>query len=178
MKGRLNIYDINNSAYLEKDIENTIERIGDLYDIQFLKDKIVFVSKIKFPTNACWVSNETISIFNESVPIIKSIIKDVYSILEGIFVFKYKKFDKPKLENKYIYLKELREFNNKLKHHNTKNITFQLVSIVNINERTLDCLIQYKYQEDIKISVVQLAEFFQLFFNILEAEEVIKINRK
>lgn len=178
MAERLNVYDINNASYLEKDIENTIDRIGDLYEINFLKNKIAFVSKIKFPENVSWASNETINIFNESIPIIKSIIKDIYSILEGVFVFKYKKFDKPKLEKKYLYLKELREFNNKLKHHNNKNIVFQLVSIVNINEQTLDCMIQYKYEEDTKISIISLVEFFQLFFNILETEEVIEIDRK
>lgn len=178
MNERLNVYDINNYAYLEKDIEITIDKIGNLYEIHFLKNKIVFVSKIKFPENASWISNETTNTFNESIPIIKSIIKDIYSILEGVFVFKYKKFDKLKQEKKYIYLKELREFNNKLKHHNNKNVTFQLVSIININQQTLDCMIQYKYEEDVQISIISLAEFFKLFFNILEAEEIIQIDRE
>ena len=46
MNERLNVYDINNYAYLEKDIEITIDKIGNLYEIHFLKNKIVFVSKI------------------------------------------------------------------------------------------------------------------------------------
>ena len=55
----------------EKDIEITIDKIGNLYEIHFLKNKIVFVSKIKFPENASWISNETTNTFNESIPIFK-----------------------------------------------------------------------------------------------------------
>lgn len=175
---KLNVYDLNNSAYLTEDIENVIDRIGSLYEIRFLKDKIEFTSKIKFPENASCVSDETTKIFNEAIPVIKSIITDLYSILEGIFVFKNGEFDKPNQEKKYKYLKELREFNNKLKHHKTKKVIFNLTTIVNINQKTLDCMIQYKYDTDTKINILSLSQFFQLFFVILEAEEIIKIERK
>ncbi len=178
MTRKLNVYDLNNSASLIEDIENVIERIGNLYEIRFLKDRIEFVSKIKFPENASWISDETTKIFNETVPVIKSIITDIYSILEGIFVFKKGKFNKPKEEEKYKYLEELREFNNKLKHHNTKNVVFNLTSIININQGTLDCMIQYKYDTDSKISTLLLVQFFQLFFVIMEAEKIIELERK
>lgn len=178
MINRLNIYDLNNSAFLYEDIENVIGRIGNFYEVQFLKDKINFISKIKYPENASWVSEETAKIFNESVPIIKSIIKDIYSIIEGVYVAKKGKFDKPRVEKKYEYLNVLREFNNKLKHHNNKNVIFNLTSIVNIHEQTLDCWIQYKFGNDEKISTLPLVKFFQLFFVILEDEEIIKIDRK
>lgn len=178
MTQKLNVYDLNNSAYLEEDIENVIDRIGDLYEIEFLKERIKFTSKIKFPEDAFWISDETTKKFNESIPVIKSIVKDIYSILEGVYVAKNGKFDKPNLEIKYKYLKELREFNNKLKHHNTKKVVFNLVSIVNINEKTLDCLIQYKYDNEKEISILPLVQFFQLYFKILEDENIIEIDRK
>ncbi|MDO6804008.1 hypothetical protein Q4595_16300 [Wenyingzhuangia sp. 1_MG-2023] len=178
MKNKINIYDLNNPAYIEKDIEDVISRIGHLYEIQFCKDQIKFVSKINFSKKAHWVSNETSKIFNETIPIIKSIIKDIYSILEGIFVAKYGKFNKPKTEIKYELLRTLREFNNKLKHHNNKNVVFNLSSMVNINSYTLDCLIQYKYENESKINAINLVEFFQLFFVIMEDEEIIKLDRK
>ena len=178
MTRKLNVYDLNNSAYLTEDIENVIDRIGNLYEIHFLKDKIEFVSKIKFPENASWASDETTKTFNETVPIIKSIITDMYSILEGIFVFKNGEFDKPKEEKKYKYLRELREFNNKLKHHNTKNVVFNLTSIININLGTLDCVIQYKYDIDEKINILSLVQFFQLFFEIMETEKIVELDRK
>jgi hypothetical protein len=178
MTRKLDVYDLNNSAYLSEDIENVIDRIGNLYEINFLKDKIQFTSKIKFPENASWVSDETTKVFNETIPIIKSIITDLYSVLEGVFVFKNGKFDKPNQEKKYKYLEELREFNNKLKHHNTKKVVFSLTSVININQKTLDCMIQYKYDTDEKINILQLVQFFQLFFDILEAEDIINIERK
>ncbi len=178
MTKNLNIYDLNNSAYLYEDIENVIGRIGNLYEIQFQKDRIKFISKIKYPEDASWISNETAKIFNESIPLIKSIIKDIYSIIEGIFVDKNGKFDKSRVENKYKHLKVLREFNNKLKHHNNKNIIFNLTSMVNIHEQTLDCYIQYKYENETKIWILPLVEFFQLYFIIMEDEDIIKLDRK
>ena len=178
MTNKLNIYDLNNSAYLTEDIENLIDRIGNLYQIRFLKDKIEFISKIKFPENAFWISDETTKTFNQAIPIIKSIITDIYSLLEGVFVFKNGEFDKLKQEKKYNYLKELREFNNKLKHHNTKKVVFNLTSIININLKTFDCIVQYKYDTDTKINILPLVQFFELFFVIMETEEIIKINRK
>eukprot|EP01093_Parvamoeba_rugata_P012091 TRINITY_DN346_c0_g1_i13.p1 TRINITY_DN346_c0_g1~~TRINITY_DN346_c0_g1_i13.p1 ORF type:complete len:107 (-),score=18.50 TRINITY_DN346_c0_g1_i13:64-384(-) len=93
MTQKLNVYDLNNSAYLEEDIENVIDRIGVLYEIEFLKERIKFTSKIKFPEDAFWISDETTKKFNESIPVIKSIVKDIYSILEGVYVAKNGKFD-------------------------------------------------------------------------------------
>ncbi|WP_439185806.1 hypothetical protein [Carboxylicivirga taeanensis] len=178
MTNKLNIYNLNNSAYLFEDIEDVISRIGQLYEVHFQKNRIRFVSKIKYPENAAWVSEETTKVFNESVPLFKSIIKDIYSIIEGIFVSKNGKFDKPKIEEKYSNLKVLREFNNKLKHHNNKYVVFNLTSVVNIHPRTLDCWIQYKYETETRISSIPLVEFFELFFVIMEDENIIEIDRK
>lgn len=135
-------------------------------------------SKIKYPENAFWMSDEVTKIFNEQISTIKSIIKDIYTIIEGIFVAKNGKFDKIALEIKYPKLKTLREFNNKLKHHNNKNVTFNIVSIININYQTLDCIIQYKYDKAAQIETILLTNFFELFFLILEDEGVITIDRK
>jgi exonuclease III len=91
----------------------------------------------------------------------------MYSIIEGIYVAKKGKFDKPEAEKKYEYLNVLREFNNKLKHHNNKNVIFNLTSIINIHAQTLDCWIQFKYENNKKIRTLPLVKFFQLFFIIL-----------
>lgn len=178
MTKKVNIYDLNNACYLYEDIENVINRIGNLYEVQFLKEKINFISKIKYPQDASWISDETSKVFNELVPIFKSIIKDIYSIVEGIYVAKKGKFDKPRVEKKYEHLCTLREFNNKLKHHNNKKVVFNLTSIVNIHVQTLDCWIQYKYENEEKISTFPLVEFFHLFFIIMEDEDIIKLERK
>lgn len=178
MKQKLNIYDLNNSSYLYEDIENVINRIGDLYEMQFFKDKVSFISKIKFPKSASWVSDQTSKIFNELIPIFKSIIKDIYSIIEGVFVYKKGKFDKPLVEKKYKHLSILREFNNKLKHHNNKKVIFNLTSVINIHPQTIDCWIQYKYESEDKICSVPLVEFFHVFFMILEDEDIITLERK
>lgn len=178
MTQKLNIYDLNNASYLYEDIENVINRIGDLYEVQFFKDNVSFISKIKFPENTSWVPDETSKVFNELIPVFKSIIKDIYSIIEGVFVYKKGKFDKPLVEKKYKHLCILREFNNKLKHHSNKKVIFNLTSIINIHPHTIDCWIQYKYESEDKISSVPLVEFFNLFFMILEDEGIITLERK
>ncbi len=178
MTQKINIYDLNNSYYLYQDVEHTIDKIGELFEVNFLKARIEFVSKIKYPENAFWISDEVMQIFNGKIPAIKSIIKDVYATIEGIFVAKKGKFDKPSLEMKYPKLKILRELNNKIKHHNNKKITFNITSVINIHATTLDCLIQYKYENVAKIETIQLSKLFELFFLILEDEEIIIIDRK
>lgn len=178
MPNKINIYDLNNSYYLYEDIEHTIDKIGELFEIEFFKTKINFVSKMNFPENAFWFSDEVIQKFNEKIPTIKSIIKDIYATIEGIFVAKNGKFDKIGLEKKYPDLKILREFNNKIKHHNNKNITFNITSIVNIQSKTFDCMIQYQFEESSQIEIVLLSKLFELFFLILEDEDLISIDRK
>ena len=178
MAQKLSIYDLNNSYYLYEDIENIISRIGYLYEIDFQKDNIKFTSKVKFSENVSLISEEATNVFNESVPVIKSLVRDIYAIIENVFVAKYGKFNKLKVEKSYIYLKELREFNNKLKHHNDKNVIFNLVSIINVYDKTFDYMIQYKYENEEKISIMNLFDFFQLYFVIMEAEMIIEIDRK
>jgi hypothetical protein len=178
MDKRIDIYDLNNSYYLHGDMEHTIDKIGDLFEINFYQIKIEFISKIKYPETTFWASDEVTKIFNDQIPTIKSIIKDIYSIIEGIFVAKNGKFDKPRLEIKYPELKILREFNNKLKHHNNKNIIFNIISLANVQSKTLDCIIQYKYENTTQIEIIQLTIFFELFFLILEDENIITIERK
>ena len=178
MDRELNIYDLNNSYYLYEDVEHTIDAIGSLFEINFFRSKIEFISKINYPEDAFGISDEVTKKFNAQVPVIKGIIKDIYSLVEGIFVDKSGKFDKSGLEGKYPDLKVLREFNNKLKHHNNKHITFNIVSIINIQSRTLDCMVQYKYDKESKIEIIPLYNFFELFFLILEDEDIISIDRK
>ena len=50
--------------------------------------------------------------------------------------------------------------------------------MININSQTLDCLIQYKYDKAAQIETILLTKFFELFFSILEDEDVITIDRK
>lgn len=178
MSQKISIYDLNNSYYLYEDIENVINRIGCLYEIDFQNDNIKFTSKVKFSENVSWISEENTKVFNESVPVIKSLVRDMYAIIENVFVAKYGKFAKLKVEKSYTYLRELREFNNKLKHHNDRNVVFNLVSIININNNTFDYMIQYKYENEEKINIMNLFNFFQLYFDIMEAEKIIEIDRK
>jgi|GEM_PF-6331059 len=178
MTKKRNIYDLNNSYYLYEDVEHMVDKIGDLFEVNFFKDKIQFVSKIKYPENAFWISDEVIQIFNEKIPAVKSIIKDIYSIIEGIFVTKKGNFDKIGLESSYPELKILREFNNKLKHHTNKNVIFNIILMANIVPKTLDYVIQYKYDNSAHIEVILLSKFFELFFIILETENIITIDRR
>jgi hypothetical protein len=178
MDREVNVYDLNNSYYLYDDIEHTIDAIGTLFEINFFKSKIEFISKINYPEDAFWISDEVTETFNAQVPVIKGIIKDIYALIEGISVAKSGKFDKSGLEGKYPELKILREFNNKLKHHNNKHVTFNVVSIINIQSKTLDCIVQYNYDKASQIEIIPLHNFFEIFFLILEDEDIISIDRK
>ena len=84
MTKKINIYDLNNSYYLYEDIDHTINKIGELFEVEFLKNKINFISKMNFPANAFWFSDDVNQKFNENIPNIKSIIKDIYATIEGI----------------------------------------------------------------------------------------------
>lgn len=178
MSKKINVYDLNNPYYLYEDIEHTIDKIGELFEVVFLQSKIEFISRINFPEDAFWFSDEVTKIFNEKIPVIKGIIKDIYAAIEGLYVAKNGVFNKALLEKKYPDLKILREFNNKLKHHNTRNVTFHVVSIVNIQVKTLDCIIQYQYGAGTPIQMIPLAQLFALFFLILEDENIVTIDRK
>lgn len=177
MSKKIGIYDLNNAFYLTEDIDAILTHVGELYDVNFLKSSNTYIPKTS--NNSHWASQESHQIFNSLVPKFKTITKDMYSVLEGVFTHKYGKFDKPGLEQKYQYLKELRLFNNKLKHHNNREAEINLLKFASIdnNKHLLDCQITFKYRKAEKIDLIRFVNLIDVFLHILEEENIIVINR-
>lgn len=119
-KERTGIYDLDNSYYLYQDIEDILDSISNMYDIKFGVKSTEYTSKIFLSNEHHWASNKSAETFNKLVPKVKSLTKDMYSIIEGIYTSKRGEFKKIELEKEYKNLKEFRIFNNKLKHHNDR----------------------------------------------------------
>ena len=176
-KERLPVYDLNNSYFLYGDIEMTLDQISELFEIDFQKGKNVYKSKIVVSKEHSWISNECTSEFNKMIPKIKSITKDMYSLIEGIYKYKDGKFDKPEKEKKNPYLKELRILNNKFKHHDNREANILLTQISNItdNGTGIDCYIRFEYLKTKENITILFCNLVNVFIQILEKENIIDI---
>lgn len=174
------IYDLNNGHFLFEDIEVLLDEISELYELTFDKANTTYTPKTSISSEHSWVSDETTKTFNKLVPKIKSMTKDMYSIIESINKSKRGTFDKQKLEKRFTNLKELRLLNNKFKHFDNQSVDVSLTSLVMMQSEKylLDCHVNYKYSHGpVKHSSKRFSEFIQVFLNILESEKLISINR-
>lgn len=175
----MGVYNLNNIVYLEKDITSIFNRISNLYDVEFKKEVTLFHSKLKVDENIHWASKECIEIFNNLIPEVKSLHKDMYSVIENIFTARKGKF-KPieKLEPLIPHFKEFRLFNNKLKHYKNKEAEINILKRVDIlpNGYYIDISCQFKYPND--FIILNFSQFIGIFINLLEAENIITIDRK
>lgn len=178
-KKNVAIYNLNNPFFLYEDVEAALDDISNLYDVKFGINQIEYISKIFIPKEIHWVSDKSVEIFNKSIPKIKSITKDMYSIIEGIFKARKGNFDKLNLERQYPNLRELRLFNNKLKHHENRDFDINLTKIAMLGEsgHLMDCFLQFKNLKTNELSLVRFANLINVFFIILETEEIITIDR-
>lgn len=172
------IYDLNNLSYLQNDIENLFERIDSLYSVDFNNN--AFISKTRPDEGHHWTSDESNNVFNNLIPIVKTLTKDSYAIIETIFKDELGKFDGTVidgLEIKYDNFKEYRLLNNKLKHHKDKEaeITLTKIALMDGNGHFIDVFINYKYPD--KFNGLFFSELLKLFIKILEDKKVIEINR-
>ena len=179
-KERTPIYDLDNSYFLYQDIEDVLNLISELYDIKFGLKKNDFNSKTILSKEHHWASNKSIETFNKLVPKLKSLTKDMYSIIEGVYKSKTGKFNKPELEKKYKFFKEFRVFNNKLKHHNDREATIKLteISMIKEKETIIGCYIQFNYIKTEKTELIRFTDLINVFFKILEDENIINIIRE
>ena len=136
-----NIYSLNESNFLYKDVEDIIKIISDLYNYSFKEGRIVFMPKTSVSNKYSMFSKEVTDEFNKLVPRLKSLVRDIYALIENIFVAKYGEFKKLKLEEKYEFLKELRLLNNKLKHYANKGVEITLTqcTLSEGQDYTIDC---------------------------------------
>ncbi|MEQ8531613.1 MAG: hypothetical protein RIB86_07160 [Imperialibacter sp.] len=126
-----------------------------------------------------WASPESVEKFNLKIPFFKSLLKDMYAIIEAVYR-KNGTFDIQDIEMKFKHFKEFRLLNNKLKHFENKSIEVDIISTNLIgypNSPTYqEVLCQYKYKTG-EIEVVKFAKFVLLFFTILEQHKLITVER-
>ena len=173
----MGIYDLNNVYYLEHDIKTIFESIDKLYRVEFKLDKTHLHSKTLIDNSHHWTSDVCKETFNNLVPAIKSLHKDMYALLETIFISKTGKFNKPALEIKYQYLKEFRLLNNKFKHFNDKEAEINLTEIVLMEPagHVIDIFCTFIYPSNFE--ALRFSTFIEVFLKILEDENIISISR-
>lgn len=173
----MGIYDLNNIQYLEHDIENILNRIDNLYKIEFKIEKTSYYPKTLVDKKHHWTSKVCNDTFNKLIPEVKSLHKDMYAFLETIFKSKTGDFKKLELEKKYPYLKEFRLLNNKLKHYNDTEAEIKLTQIVMIvqHEHLIDIYCNFKYND--RLESIRFCDFIEIFLKIIEDEKVIYITR-
>jgi|TARA_B110000240_G_C13420730_1_gene419358 hypothetical protein len=179
-KEKTGIYDLDNSYYLYQDIEDILDSISNIYEIKFGVKSTEYESKIILSNEHHWTSNESAGTFNKLVPKIKSITKDMYSIIEGIYTSKRGEFKKIELEKEYKNLKEFRILNNKLKHHNDREAKITLTELSMLTEKgsLIDCYLQFRYIKSDKFEALRFTDLINVFFKILEDEKIITISRE
>jgi len=166
------IYDLDNINYLEHDLETLLDRLSDIYDIKFIKEKIEIIPKISDISKTFWASEENTIEFNKHVPNYKSLIRDMYAFVENITVFKLKKYDYSIFEAKYPNFKEFRLLNNKLKHQEKKSTEISFTKIVLIDQNLFDLCCNFKYPD--KLEVVMYSKFVIIFLTIIKDFKLIE----
>ncbi len=173
----MSIYDLNNIKYLELDIESILNRIGELYKVDFKKTKTSYYPKTLVDNKHHWTSEICKNTFNKLIPEVKSLHKDMYAVLETIFKSKTGNFKKFQLERKYPYLKEFRLLNNKFKHYNDTEAGITLTELVIMEQHghLIDIYCNFKYKDSFE--ALRFCDLIDTFLKILEDENVISITR-
>lgn len=180
-KQEVPLYDLNNSYFFYEDIELILDEISNLYDIEFKSDRNVYMPKTTVSTKHFWLSDECKKAFNKMIPKFKSLTKDMYSIIESIYKSKTGNFNISVLETRYMYFKEFRLFNNKLKHFEVKRVDIKLSEMVLMAEKghLIDTYLYFDYLNNDKSQnqAIRYSDFIDIFLSILEDENIISINR-
>jgi hypothetical protein len=176
------IYDLNDISFLQHDIENNLNTIDCLYDIKFKRNGNEYYPKTIVSKENYWTSEVCKTAFNNIVPIAKSLLKDMYAVLESYFKAKNGSFnqsDKHYLENKYNHLKELRLINNKFKHYtdSSAEITLTEMVIMESDGHHIDMLCNFNYKDG-SFLALRLADLIDVYLTILEDQKVIAIHRE
>lgn len=170
----MSVYSFDNAYYLYEDISHVLKRISDLYDFKETEEPNFLSSKRFLADGIHWASEEGQNAFNKLIPEIKSIHKDMYHLIECVAKDKNgKNFDVRTLEAKYEYLPLMRDFNNKIKHANKRNIDVTYIAILDGQSQQVEILV---YDKDNQKTLLY-SNFIILFFKILEDYEIITVRR-
>lgn len=168
-------YNLDNVVFLERDIKMVFNRLDNLYEINAEDGQLAIAPKVKYDASKFAWGQEAADKFNNMIPEIKSIHKDMYSIIEAIYKNNPRKQDDVKeLEKKYPKLRLFRLLNNKFKHFDTTKAYDQIrVLHTAVPEReAVEVWIQFIKGEH--IDHVLYPEFIVLFFKVLWDYNVIR----
>ena len=170
----MSIYDLNNIFFLQHDIESILNKIDQLYKVDFQKNRTTFQPKTIVDKKHHWTSELCDNAFNNLIPLVKSLHKDMYAVLETIFKSKKGSFDKPFLEKKYTLMKEFRLLNNKFKHYNNREADINLTKIVfpEPQGQRVDVFCNFKYENNLEGAMYY--KFIETFLQILKDEKIIQ----
>ena len=171
----MGIYDLNDIGYLKHDIENILNRISQLYKTEFRKDGNFYFSKTVVDNKHHWASQSCRETFNNIIPAAKSLHKDMYAVIENIFIASTGEFDTQSLEQKYPHLKPFRLLNNKLKHFNKAQITLVQLVVMESQGHFIDIYCNFKSKD--KLETLRFCDFIDTFLKILEDKNIISIER-
>lgn len=171
------VYDLNNISFLAHDIEKVLNKINSLYRVTFSKSETIFYPKRIADNTKHWTSNETNEVFNKIIPEVKSLHKDMYSIIESISKANKGIFKKDELETRFENFKEFRLLNNKFKHFNNQQADISLTQIVVMEQgqHLIDIYVNFKYNDNFK--ACRYCEFIDTFLRIMEELSIIKVER-
>ena len=172
----MQIYDLNQAYYLWEDIQEIIDRIGSLYTIEKVNNKRFIKSASEVLGKPSMVSKENEIAFNKLIPKLKSLHKDMYSLMEAITKYKNDgEFNINDLASKYNNFDEFRHLNNKFKHFDTKGIAITLTSLVMMesNKSIIDAYCNFKKPDD-SFSTIRYPEFIETFLVFLNDYDLIR----
>jgi hypothetical protein len=173
----MGIYDLNNIHYLKHDVDAILSKVNEMYFVQFGPEQSIYISKKRVDNKVHWTSEVCKEAFNAMIPGVKSLVKDMYAVIEVIFKSKTGTFQKLILEKKYSLLQEFRLLNNKFKHHDDREAEINLTELVMMDQQVhiIDVYINFKYPD--RFNAVRVSDLIDTFLKIMEDENVIEINR-
>ncbi|HRP37019.1 MAG: hypothetical protein BGO87_07420 [Flavobacteriia bacterium 40-80] len=173
----MNLYDLNQAYYLWEDIKEIIDRIGTLYTIEKVNGQRFIKSITETPETTIF-SKENEVIFNQLVPKIKSLHKDMYSLIEAITKHKNNgEFNIHMLADRYYNFDEFRHLNNKFKHFDTRGVTITLTSLIMMenNKNIIDVYCNFT-KGDGSFKAIRYPDFIETFLAFLVNYELITFN--
>jgi len=170
------VYDLNNISFLMHDIEKTLTKINSLYRVTFNETETTYYPKRIANNSKPWTSTETNEVFNKIIPEVKSLHKDMYSIIESISKAKKGIFKKEDLEKRFDNFKEFRILNNKFKHFNNQQADINLTQIVVMEheQHLIDIYVNFKYNDNFK--TCRYCEFIDTFLKIMKGLSIIRVD--
>lgn len=164
------IYDLNQTYYLWQDIEDVTNRIGLLYSIEKDNGKRFIKSKTTINSIYHWTSEECNNTFNKLIPKIKSLHKDMYSLIEAVYKYNNdNKFNRIILEKTYQNFEEFRLLNNQFKHYSSGEIEINVMPITTLEngQNVIDICCNFKKNNG-KIKPIRYPDFIEMFLLFLK----------